>query len=124
MSTTPWKLVVYGLIVSLGILFAAPSIVSLDQLKNWPKWLPTKQVALGLDLKGGAQLQLEIDAPSLRAEMLSTTLADARLALRQAQIGGIVSKIENDAVVLHGDAPRIAAASRVLQTALGLAERN
>lgn len=44
--------------------------------------------------------------------------------LKGAQIGGIVSKIEDDAVVLHGDAPRIAAASRVLQTALGLTERS
>jgi SecD/SecF fusion protein len=124
MSISPWKLVVYGLIVSFGILFAAPSVVSVDHLENWPKWLPTKQVALGLDLKGGAQLELEIDDLSLRAEILSTTLADTRLALRQAQIGGIVSKIENDAVVLHGDAPRIAAASRVLRTALGLTERS
>jgi len=76
MSISPWKLVMYGLIITLGIVFAVPSIVSPHHLEHWPKWLPAKQVALGLDLKGGAQLELEIDTAALRAEMPDATEAE------------------------------------------------
>lgn len=122
MFASPWKLVMYGLIVVLGILFATPNIVSSDQLKNWPKWLPTKQVVLGLDLKGGAHLVLEIDTGALRTEVLNTVLTDARAALQEARVGGIIGKIDNNAVVFRGEPQRIAAASVALRAALGLTD--
>lgn len=120
MFISPWKLVAYGLVITLGILVATPNIVPPDHLKNWPRWLPTKQVPLGLDLKGGAHLVLEIDADSLRVDILNTALADARAALRQSRIGGLTAKIENDTVVVRGEAAKIAAASPALRAALGL----
>lgn len=90
MIPSKWKLVLYGLIIVVGSLIALPSLLSSQQLEGWPEWLPRKQVALGLDLHGGAQLVLELDAQVLRKEReeagLSDSAATERLqsALRQS----------------------------------------
>ncbi len=107
----------YGLIVVLGIVFAMPNVFSSQQLRHWPSWLPTKQLALGLDLKGGAHLVLEIDSTALRQEILNTAANDARAALREAHVGGIRSKIENDVLILSGTPEHIASAAHVLRSA-------
>jgi SecD/SecF fusion protein len=62
MVPASWKLVVYGLVIILGSFFALPSFLTPQQIAALPEWMPDKQVALGLDLRGGAHLVLEIDA--------------------------------------------------------------
>ena len=47
--------------ILVGILFAVPNLFSRQQLDVLPDWLPKRQVALGLDLRGGSHLLLEID---------------------------------------------------------------
>ncbi|HEY5755713.1 MAG TPA: protein translocase subunit SecD [Steroidobacter sp.] len=69
MVPSKWKLVLYGLIVVIGSLVALPSLLSSQQLEAWPDWLPRKQVALGLDLRGGAHLVLELDERALQKEV-------------------------------------------------------
>ncbi len=122
MSTYPWKLVMYGLIILFGIVVAAPNVIPSSQAGHWPSWLPSKHVALGLDLKGGAHLVLEIDAAALREEILNTAIADARAALREAHAGGVSARIENDAVVFRGEPERISAAASALRATFGLSE--
>ncbi|HTE39882.1 MAG TPA: protein translocase subunit SecD, partial [Steroidobacteraceae bacterium] len=86
MAPSRWKLIAYGLVVVLGIIFAAPNFLNSSQLAAWPNWLPQKQIALGLDLKGGAHLVLEIDSESLRREQLQSLAAETRSVLRDARI--------------------------------------
>jgi SecD/SecF fusion protein len=87
------------------------------QLDAWPRWLPSKQVSLGLDLRGGAHLVLEIDQQALRREILDSALGDALAVLKAARIGGIRGTIENDIVVLRAIDPGVAtAAMRALQS--------
>lgn len=117
MVPSAWKLVVYGLIILVGSVIALPSVLTPAQLDAWPRWLPREQVSLGLDLRGGAHLVLEIDQRALRREILDSALDDAMAVLRAARVGGIRGTIENDTVVLRASDPSIAAAAmRALQS--------
>ncbi len=69
-----------------GILFALPNLFTKEQLASWPRFLPTKQILLGLDLQGGAHLLLAMDTNELRAEWLRTLRDDARRNLREAKL--------------------------------------
>ena len=44
MRTSPWRLLVYGLVVGLGLLFALPNILTKDQAARLPGFLPSRQV--------------------------------------------------------------------------------
>jgi len=84
MVVSKWRLVLYGLIVVIGSLIAIPSLLTPQQLDAWPGWLPHKQVALGLDLRGGAHLVLEIDEHAMQKEIEEEGL-DAAAALSRRQ---------------------------------------
>ena len=86
MRTSPLRLLVYGLVVGLGLLFAWPNILTSEQASRLPGLLPSRQVALGLDLRGGSHLVLEVDAAALVRERLQDLADQARAALRRADI--------------------------------------
>ncbi|WP_129647384.1 protein translocase subunit SecD [Peristeroidobacter agariperforans] len=83
MVISKWRLVLYGLIILIGSAVALPSLLSSQQLAAWPDWLPRKQVALGLDLRGGAHLVLEIDERTLQKEIEEEGLDAAAAAARR-----------------------------------------
>lgn len=121
MVPASWKLVVYGLVIILGSLFALPSFLTPQQIAALPEWMPDKQVALGLDLRGGAHLVLEIDAEALSKEQLESVLTDALTVLRDARVGGVRGSIEGDSVLLRASTPSIAAAAeRALRASQGI----
>jgi len=111
MVPSAWKLVLYGLVIVIGSLIALPNLLTPGQREALPHWLPSKPVALGLDLRGGAHLVLEIDARALRREQMETLLADAQAVLRDAKVGGVRAAIEAYNVVLRANTPQSAAAA-------------
>ena len=78
MRTSAWRLVVYALIILAGVMTALPNLLTQRQLDALPDWLPKEQVTLGLDLRGGAHLVLEIDTQALANE--GSADPNARLA--------------------------------------------
>ena len=60
MFPSRWKLASYALVVLIGSPCRSAQLFTRDQLNLLPSWLPTPQVALGLDLKGGSHLVLEV----------------------------------------------------------------
>jgi preprotein translocase subunit SecD len=70
-----------------GILFAMPNLFPKATVDQWPSWLPHRQINLGLDLKGGAYLLLQLDLNAMRAEQLESTLDSARTQLRNDKVG-------------------------------------
>lgn len=64
-----------------------PNLFTPAQLAKMPDWLPKQQVTLGLDLRGGSHLVLEVDAKALIQERLQNLADDARSQLREKQIG-------------------------------------
>jgi SecD/SecF fusion protein len=101
MFPSRWKLASYALVVLIGCLVAAPNLFTRDQLNLLPSWLPTPQVALGLDLKGGSHLVLEVDAAAVARERLGVIADDARTALLQAAIAGVGVRVSDGAVVVR-----------------------
>jgi len=82
-----WQAIIVGLILVLGVAFALPNLLDRRTAESLPDWLPKQQVSLGLDLRGGSSLLLEVDIESVFTEQLENILESIRLDLRQARIG-------------------------------------
>jgi len=66
-------------------LFAVPNFISKSAIDNWPTWA-RNQVVLGLDLRGGSHLLLEVDDRDVRGQKLQGLQDDVRRVLRDARI--------------------------------------
>src|SRR5262245_30325438 len=86
MRTSRWLVFTYTVIIVLGLLIALPNVLSQATLDRLPAWLPHSQVSLGLDLRGGSHLVLEVDESDLTKERLQSLLQDARRVLRSNSI--------------------------------------
>ena len=82
-----WKIIAIILTCLAGLVTAMPNFFSKDSVATWPRFLPHKQLSLGLDLKGGAHLLLEMDAAALRKDWLESIRDDVRKQLREAKVG-------------------------------------
>ncbi len=109
----PWKKALVIIICLLGVMFAAPNIwyddadeaglarsqiakleqvglpidpTLVEQASRWPDFLPASVVNLGLDLRGGAHLLVEVNIEEVQAERMISLVAEARSALRS---GGV-----------------------------------
>lgn len=81
-----WKILSIVAAIVIGTIIAIPNLMSRETLARLPGWVPTRQVNLGLDLRGGSYLLLQIDLTQLDKERLDNTLDSARAALRTAKI--------------------------------------
>ena len=81
-----WKMVLVGIICLLGVSFAAPNFIPLNQAEALPGFLPRQQVSLGLDLQGGSHLLLEVDSKAVIREYLESMVDTARVELRRDKI--------------------------------------
>ena len=82
----PWKIYAVILVCALGIIFSAPNLLTKEQAQKLPSWVPSQQVNLGLDLRGGSHLLLEVDVDAVLKERLETLLETTRQELRKARI--------------------------------------
>lgn len=65
MKTLFSRAVVYGLIILFGLLCALPNVLPDSILEKLPAWYTQNQLTLGLDLRGGSHLLLEVDTSEL-----------------------------------------------------------
>ena len=82
-----WKIIAIVLTCLAGVLFTLPNFFSKETVDSWPRWLPHKQLPLGLDLRGGAHLLLAMDTKELEKDWLNTLRDDTRKTLREAKVG-------------------------------------
>ncbi|PUA27315.1 MAG: protein translocase subunit SecDF [Cellvibrio sp. 79] len=59
------RAVIYSLIILLGLLCALPSLLPEDIRAELPDWYAQKTITLGLDLRGGSHLLLEVETDEL-----------------------------------------------------------
>jgi preprotein translocase subunit SecD len=81
-----WKKVLVALICFIGLAFAAPNFVPKVLTEQLPSWLPNQQVNLGLDLRGGSHLLLEVEVQAVIDEYLEALVGSARDELRSERI--------------------------------------
>src|SRR5437762_1751301 len=94
-----WKITLICAVCALGVLLSLPNLFSPSFLAKMPDWLPHKQVALGLDLRGGSYLLLEVDVAAAQRERLNSVIDGVRNTLRDAKIGYTGLNVEGDAIV-------------------------
>ncbi|MCF3639452.1 protein translocase subunit SecD [Rhizobium sp. TRM95111] len=83
MRISKWSLAAYLIIIFFGVLTAVPNILPSSVLQSYGRFLPANPVTLGLDLRGGSHLVLEVDAEALRKARIDVALNDIRGILRQ-----------------------------------------
>lgn len=79
MKSLKARAIVYGLIILLGVLSALPNLLPSSAAERLPSWYTSNQLALGLDLRGGSHLLLNVDTSELGFEALSAT--DRKIAM-------------------------------------------
>ncbi|MGC2414618.1 MAG: protein translocase subunit SecD [Stellaceae bacterium] len=110
-----WKVLLICAICALGVIASVPNLFSPAQLAHLPKFVPHRQVALGLDLRGGSYLLLEVDIAAAQHDRLNTIVESVRNALRDAKIGYTGLDVAEDAIAFTiRDGARIDDARQVL----------
>ena len=74
------------LICLIGIIFAFPNLLSQNTINNLPKIMPHKQINLGLDLRGGSHLLVEVQSSVRAAERMDDLYDEIRIELRRNKI--------------------------------------
>lgn len=82
MRTPRWKLLTYAVILLTGAITTLPNLLNETQRAVLPHWWAADHITLGLDLRGGSYLLLEVDSKALIRERLLTLAEDARTTLR------------------------------------------
>jgi protein-export membrane protein SecD len=82
-----WKTALILLVILGGIVATIPNFFPAAAVASWPSFLPKRQMVLGLDLRGGAHLLLEVDRDSLVKDRLVSLTGDVRQVLRDQRIG-------------------------------------
>ncbi|MEQ1712412.1 MAG: protein translocase subunit SecD, partial [Hyphomicrobium sp.] len=99
-----WKVIAILVTCLASLIFAAPNFFAKETVASWPSMLPNKQLALGLDLRGGAHLLLGMDVEELKTDWLKTLREDTRRTLldlnktRDAKIGFSPAVVTNGGV--------------------------
>ncbi len=78
-----WKTVSILLVCLAGLLVSIPNLLP---RAVFPDWFPVRQVNLGLDLRGGSYLLLEVDLNTVVRERLDGMVDAARTRLRAGNI--------------------------------------
>jgi protein-export membrane protein SecD len=74
-----WKIIVMVLTLLVGGVMALPNVMP----EKYLGWLPTGAMKLGLDLRGGASILLEVNPEELRTNKLREISRDVRQALSE-----------------------------------------
>ncbi|MCZ6743056.1 MAG: protein translocase subunit SecD [Alphaproteobacteria bacterium] len=82
-----WKIILIFALCTLGLVLAAPNLFSKQQLAGFPGWVPKSTLNLGLDLRGGSHLLLEVDLKAAYKERLTNLVQSIRAELRRERIG-------------------------------------
>ncbi|MDG4574384.1 MAG: protein translocase subunit SecD [Defluviicoccus sp.] len=110
-----WKIVLIAAIVILGTALAAVNLISTERLQTLPAWIGDRQVNLGLDLRGGSHILLQVDTAALIRERMDSVVDAARDALRGARIPyeGLGAGAAEAAVTIR-DGARVEEARRLI----------
>lgn len=96
-----WKIALILILCFLGLAYSLPNLLTNEQAATIPTWLPHKRVNLGLDLRGGSHILLEIDLKAVQRERLEGLTDSVRRTLIEAKIGysGGVAVVDDKVVV-------------------------
>ena len=94
-----WKVLLICAVCALGVIASLPNLFTPAQLAHLPNFIPHRQVALGLDLRGGSYLLLEVDVAAAQHDRLNSIVENVRNTLRDTKIGYTGLNVDGDAIV-------------------------
>jgi len=77
-----WKVLLICAVCALGVIASIPNLFTPAQLAHLPSFIPHRQVALGLDLRGGSYLLLEVDVAAAQHDRLNSIIESAQHVAR------------------------------------------
>ncbi len=104
------KMIIVLIVTLIGFAFAAPNVLPESTRSYLPSWM--KPMSLGLDLRGGSYLLLEVDIAAVGKEQLSDLTEIARATLREAKIGYRTLRATDDGVYVTLTKPEDSAPAR------------
>jgi protein-export membrane protein SecD len=113
-----WRIILVIAVAIIGMLFAAPNVLPANVLERMPGFVRGSTMNLGLDLRGGSQLLLEVDLATLRQQRLEQIADDMSRQLRESapRIRAVRRGIQGDvARVRLNDASEMARALERLE---------
>ncbi len=121
----PWKQALILGIVLAGFILAAPNAMTPSLHKALAPYWPSDGVNLGLDLRGGSHLLLEVDLKAAQKEQLEDLRDEMRRQLRSQRIGYRNLRLDKKHVRLSlRDPAQAAAARKVLEEITGFSGAN
>jgi protein-export membrane protein SecD len=102
LKVAPWRMIVVLVTMVLGLLFALPNFIPETVRKQIPVISALRPINLGLDLRGGSHLLLEVNVASLQHQQLETVVDDMARVLREAE-----PRIAYTGRGVQGDAARL-----------------
>jgi preprotein translocase subunit SecD len=96
-----WKIVSVMLICLWFVVLALPNVLSDKTLGALPEFIRGDRINLGLDLRGGSYLLLEVDKKSVLKDHIADLRTAVRAELRDKKIGYTVLTVKSDTVQLH-----------------------
>ena len=81
-----WKKALVAIVCLIGLMFALPNFISDKVTQQFPDFIPSQSVNLGLDLRGGSHLLLEVEVQAVIDDQLDAAVDAARAALRGERI--------------------------------------
>ncbi|MDR3425190.1 MAG: protein translocase subunit SecD [Alphaproteobacteria bacterium] len=86
-----WKVILIVCLCAIGVLYSAPNLLGAPRVEwlraHTPSFFPNQTVNLGLDLRGGSYLLLQVATDNVIDEHMQALVDQARAALRAAKIG-------------------------------------
>lgn len=111
-----FKITLILLACLMAFVYAAPNVVSQATRDKWaeqmPGWLPIKAVSLGLDLRGGSHLLLQVDLDSVAREKMDDLAQTIRAQFKDDKIVGGTVSIQQSAISIAFDNADVAETAR------------
>ena len=82
-----WKITFVAVVIAFFALTALPNLLPQSAVDKLPSFMPHNKVPLGLDLRGGSHLLLELDFNSYKREHFANIRDGLRDQLRKAKVG-------------------------------------
>ena len=118
-----WKKVLILIICGLGFSYASPNFLKEGTINLGSDWLPGKRMNLGLDLRGGLHLLLDVDIDSVFRQQMENLKATTRISLRAAKARTAGIAIRGNSVVFKlNDLSKIDEVRRRLRDNVGKLE--
>ena len=90
------KVLLIFLAIFFASFFAVPNIFNQNQLNSFPSFVPSQKVNLGLDLRGGSYLLLEVDSSSLEKKRLHSKVIPLKKKLKESKIESMAKQAQID----------------------------